>query len=321
MDVSESTHESNDRMSAGRFVAAVALGALCVVLVIAAFNAVSRSRRTQSAGPSPPDLTRCTRIEIRQYPTALGYPVWRTDTEKNLLTHAEVQQIEALLECVVGDREAVSSFARTIALGSYNGQQSGTYRTKTVAILLCYFDDEPPLRLIAYGSDTLVTENKEVFVYESPLTLFSKIDSQVSSSELLAQIRLRLECARNLRYLYTGLRVFEDDVPYPSASTWCDALIRRYVRRPDTKTETLRHFVCPSGPNGNCHYAMNPACEPNSPTDMVLLFETKAGWNQHGGPELFTFDNHDPGGGCVLLNDGTVKFIRTEEELHALRWK
>jgi hypothetical protein len=74
---------------------------------------------------------------------------------------------------------------------------------------------------------------------------------------------------------------------------------------------------------------MNPNCEPNSPPDMVLLFETKAGWNQHGGPELFTFDNHDPRGGCVLLNDGTVKFIRTEEELHqsrkgspsGLRWR
>ncbi|MDI9432852.1 MAG: hypothetical protein QM570_14145 [Planctomycetota bacterium] len=66
---------------------------------------------------------------------------------------------------------------------------------------------------------------------------------------------------------------------------------------------------------------MNAACEANSPPDMVLLFETKAGWNQHGGPELFTFDNHDPKGGCVLLNDGTVKFIRTEEELHALRWR
>jgi len=54
---------------------------------------------------------------------------------------------------------------------------------------------------------------------------------------------------------------------------------------------------------------------------MVLLFETKAGWNQHGGPELFAFDNHDPKGGCVLLTDGTVQFIRTEEELHALRWR
>ncbi len=66
---------------------------------------------------------------------------------------------------------------------------------------------------------------------------------------------------------------------------------------------------------------MNAACEANSPLDMVLLFETKAGWNQHGGPELFTFDNHDPKGGCVLLNDGTVRFVRTKQELHALRWK
>jgi hypothetical protein len=58
---------------------------------------------------------------------------------------------------------------------------------------------------------------------------------------------------------------------------------------------------------------MNPNCGPDSPGDVVLLFETKAGWNLHGGPELFTFDNHDPKGGCVLLNDGSVKFIRTEE--------
>ena len=72
---------------------------------------------------------------------------------------------------------------------------------------------------------------------------------------------------------------------------------------------------------GRCHYAVNPNCEPDSAGDVVLLFETKAGWNQHGGPELFAFDNHDPKGGCVLLNDGTVKFIRTPAELQALRWK
>lgn len=66
---------------------------------------------------------------------------------------------------------------------------------------------------------------------------------------------------------------------------------------------------------------MNPNYEPNSPGDTALLFETKASWNQHGGPELFTFDNHDSKGGCVRLNDGTVKFIHTHEELHALKWK
>ena len=68
-------------------------------------------------------------------------------------------------------------------------------------------------------------------------------------------------------------------------------------------------------------YAMNSNCREDSPKDMVFLFESRPGWNQHGGPELFTFDNHDPKGGLVLLNDGIVKFIRTEEELKQLRWK
>ncbi len=80
-------------------------------------------------------------------------------------------------------------------------------------------------------------------------------------------------------------------------------------------------FRCPAAGEAKCHYAMNPHCEPNSPPDTVLLFETEGGWNQHGGPELFTFDHHEPRGGCVMLNDATVIFIRTEEELQQLRWK
>ena len=85
--------------------------------------------------------------------------------------------------------------------------------------------------------------------------------------------------------------------------------------------QKMRLHICPSAGEGRSHYAMNPNCKPDSPDDMVLLFETKSGWNQNGGPELFNFDNHDPKGGCILLNDGTVKFIRTKEELNKLRWK
>ena len=66
---------------------------------------------------------------------------------------------------------------------------------------------------------------------------------------------------------------------------------------------------------------MNPNCQRNSPGDMVLLFETKAGWNRHGGSELFSFGNHDPWDGCVLLNDGTVLFVRTKRQLRRLRWE
>ena len=111
---------------------------------------------------------------------------------------------------------------------------------------------------------------------------------------------------------------------YPKPNVWCDAMLlgAYYKMRYHIDTEDIVHpLSCPSAGEGKNHYAMNPNCQPNSSGDMVLLFETKAGWNQHGGPELFTFDNHEPKGGCVLLNDGTVKFIRTEEELNALRWK
>lgn len=72
---------------------------------------------------------------------------------------------------------------------------------------------------------------------------------------------------------------------------------------------------------GACEYAMNPDCGPDSPADTVLLFETHAGWNRHGGPELFTTENYNPPGGLVLFNDGTVKFVRSQEELKQFRWK
>ena len=113
------------------------------------------------------------------------------------------------------------------------------------------------------------------------------------------------------------------DLVYPVPRTWCDALEWAWVGsgKGEWHDRKMKTHVCPAIGEGRSTYAMNPNCKYDSAADMVLLFETKAGWNQHGGPELFTFDNHDPKGGCVLLNDGTVKFIRTKEELQQLRWK
>jgi hypothetical protein len=144
---------------------------------------------------------------------------------------------------------------------------------------------------------------------------------------------------------------------YPDPNHWCDIVAARFHERypdqhkSDDKTDHIsddgsiaRLFICPSAQASlkpeDAHseaqqtdpstqtsgtwistYAMNPNCRKDSPPDTVFLFESKPGWDQHGGPELFTFDNHDPKGGLVLLNDGTVRFIRTEEELKQLRWK
>ena len=81
-----------------------------------------------------------------------------------------------------------------------------------------------------------------------------------------------------------------------------------------------KSFKCPASKKGRCHYAMNPNCEPKSPSDMVLLFETKGGWNQFGGSELLTTENHGGKGCNVLFNDGHVEFVRPER-LGELKWK
>jgi hypothetical protein len=53
---------------------------------------------------------------------------------------------------------------------------------------------------------------------------------------------------------------------------------------------------------------------------MVLLFETKAGWNQFGEDELLTTENHEGMGCNILFNDGRVQFV-PKERFGDLMWK
>jgi len=64
---------------------------------------------------------------------------------------------------------------------------------------------------------------------------------------------------------------------------------------------------------------MNPYADPNSAGDVVLLFESEPGWNQHGGPELLTTGNHQGKGCSVLFVDGSVNFVKAEE-VSGLQW-
>ena len=57
----------------------------------------------------------------------------------------------------------------------------------------------------------------------------------------------------------------------------------------------------------------------SAPPDMVLLYETYPGWNQAGGPEILTVENHQGDGCNVLFVDGHVAFVR-QEDLPQLRW-
>ncbi len=127
---------------------------------------------------------------------------------------------------------------------------------------------------------------------------------------------LRIICGSYIKSLGNAIVIYANDSnsnTYPSPDNWCDLLVKNSEL--DEKT-----FICPGSKQGRCHYAINPNCEPNSPGDMVLLFETKAGWNQHGGPELLTTENHKGKGSNVLFNNGTVKFIN-KDQINTLKWK
>lgn len=143
------------------------------------------------------------------------------------------------------------------------------------------------------------------------------VDSYLDKARL--ERRCQVLSSANLKHIGVMVLLYSGDFDgkYPTSDKWCDLLVENY--RVDTKI-----FICRSalgkGDKGRCHYALNPDCEPNSPPDMVLLFETKGGWNQFGGPEILTTENHNGKGCNVLFNDGRVEFVK-KEQIGKLKWK
>lgn len=131
------------------------------------------------------------------------------------------------------------------------------------------------------------------------------------------QITFRQVCQTNLKELGKLMLIYAGDYDekYPTPSKWCDLLVE-YAKI------TKNSFRCPGAPDGPCNYAMNKNIEEfgkDAPPDMVLLFETSPGWNQAGGPEILTTENHQGEGCNILFADGHVEFVKTEN-LNDLKW-
>ncbi len=135
----------------------------------------------------------------------------------------------------------------------------------------------------------------------------------------------RMQCGSHLASLGKAIQVYNhaNKGRYPEPNKWCDLLMAEcempeyYFLCKDTgvryhgqekRTQPLR-----------CDYAINPNAEPNSLADIVLLFETKPGWNQSGGPEILSTDSHKQEGCNILFNDGHVEFVPAKQ-LGKLRW-
>jgi prepilin-type processing-associated H-X9-DG protein len=93
-------------------------------------------------------------------------------------------------------------------------------------------------------------------------------------------------CMNNMKQLALGVMMYANDNKerFPSSDDWCDA-IQKYVQ-PVT-------YQCPAGDRRQrSNYAFNAllsgveTSKVQAPATTVLLFESDAGWNASGGPEL-----------------------------------
>jgi hypothetical protein len=138
---------------------------------------------------------------------------------------------------------------------------------------------------------------------------------------------------------------------FPVGDKWCDLLIEHNF-------STTTQFVCRGSDTveGESSYAMNKYLAGKDmsklPPDVVVFFETNFGkhrggrqgalkdrecykfmsygkpdtkvykgrWNQLGGPELLTTENHEGEGCNVAFVDRHVDFVKTAE-LAKLKWK
>jgi hypothetical protein len=116
-------------------------------------------------------------------------------------------------------------------------------------------------------------------------------------------------------YDYAG----DYDGQYPTADKWCDLLMTT------SSVADTKQFICRGSDAkiGESSYALNKNIAGKKaseiPEDIVLLFEAEKGWNQVGGPELLTLENHD-GEGCNVLFGGLhVTFVK-KERIADLNW-
>jgi prepilin-type processing-associated H-X9-DG protein len=128
----------------------------------------------------------------------------------------------------------------------------------------------------------------------------------------------RLVCGTNLAMLGKALCLYaKDHNDMLPPEQWCDDLIRN-------SNIPLKTFVCDKSraKRGQSSYAFNKnligrklsEINPNT----VMIFETRPGWNQVGGPEILSYQNHKGDGFNILYADCHVCF---EMSFVGLRWE
>lgn len=133
------------------------------------------------------------------------------------------------------------------------------------------------------------------------------------------KLAMRLVCGTNLKGLGIALNVysFDYDDRLPDEN-WCDLLMSK-------ADVCYKSFICPGSKceKGQSSYSMNIEVMGKKygelPDDIVVLFESKPGWNQVGGKELVNLENHGGDGCNVVFADGHNEYVKATG-IDKLRW-
>ncbi|HUT37128.1 MAG TPA: hypothetical protein VNE39_26845 [Planctomycetota bacterium] len=150
---------------------------------------------------------------------------------------------------------------------------------------------------------------------------------------------LRMRCRNNMGQICKALTTYamEGDGRLPEAANWCDALYPKMLpdpscfRCPQLARDTWKPNIFfmgglklllggPSLPR--CTYGFNAKLSgarlKDLPPDVVLLFETHGGWNQHGGASAVVLRHYAH---TQVLFADSHKEMRTLERMTEWRWE
>jgi len=189
---------------------------LCLLLV-----AVLRSCPFYVRDSSPPDLSDCTRLEIRYLPSTLDYFFSGKDVD-NLLSPTEKKYIQSLETFVMTDPRRIEAFAHDISQGTlFNILLVGKPEYSTPVHIACYRNDKHLVSFTVYGH-IIATDSKSMFEYPPGLPNLDIIEPPE-----IQPFRLRGDCAWNIVRLYTAGPLDHRDVnSYPEPNQWCDTIMR-----------------------------------------------------------------------------------------------
>ncbi len=136
----------------------------------------------------------------------------------------------------------------------------------------------------------------------------------LSKAKQKAQI---ISCVGNVKQLSLAVRIYSSDNQdqYPPAETWCDAI--------QTTVGSPKVFQCAVVRGQRCAYAFNASLSGKKTDEVnpqaVMIFESGAGWNASGGPELMLESPRHARRFSVGFADGHVEQM-TQDRLQQLRW-